>query len=101
MTLITIPYWWDKKVESVVKTIHISRPDIEMPRSLLNGEAIPVDNPKMEQYKCTYRILNHFSHKQRYIMLRRQFIFHGLQINKHVFYNGTRLLLIVNLDNAS
>jgi hypothetical protein len=28
ITLITIPYWWDKKFESLAATIHARRPDL-------------------------------------------------------------------------
>ncbi len=27
-TLVVIPYWWDKKLDSIVQTIHLARPDI-------------------------------------------------------------------------
>ncbi len=41
ITLITIPYWWDKKPESVATTLHMIRPDIGIPTSLLTGYPIP------------------------------------------------------------
>ncbi len=53
ITLIVVPYWWDKKVESVVKTIHLARPDIQFPPELMNGTRISMQVPKqLRQLKC-------------------------------------------------
>ncbi len=53
ITLIVIPYWWDKKIESVAQTIYGIRPDVDMSSSLLIGEEIPKKMPteKEEQGK--------------------------------------------------
>ncbi len=40
ITLIVIPYWWNKKMETVAQTIQLARPDIVLPTHLLTGSAI-------------------------------------------------------------
>ncbi len=42
ITLVVIPYWWNKTIESVAHTLHSIRPDVLIPASLLNGKPIPV-----------------------------------------------------------
>jgi hypothetical protein len=41
ITLITIPYWWDKTEESLMATIHYCRPDI-----IYNIEAKPISTER-------------------------------------------------------
>jgi hypothetical protein len=45
LTLITVPYWWDLSVSSLINTIHQHRPDI-VPRQVGNGESIPSQEPE-------------------------------------------------------
>lgn len=45
VTLLIIPFWWDKQIESVAKTIHLARPDIPLSPSFLTGSAIPSEMP--------------------------------------------------------
>ncbi len=40
ITLIVIPYFWNKKMESVANTLHMTRPDIPIPSTLLTGDVI-------------------------------------------------------------
>jgi len=44
ITLIVIPYWWDKTIDSVIQTIHQLRPDIDLPDA--KGFPIPAKIPK-------------------------------------------------------
>ncbi len=48
ITLITVPFWWDKTTESVAHTIAIARPDIEFPSALLKGNAILTQMPEIQ-----------------------------------------------------
>ncbi len=41
ITLVIIPYWWNKSIHSVAHTIHQARPDIQLPSAfLMTGEPI-------------------------------------------------------------
>ncbi len=51
ITLITIPFWWNKTLQSVAHTVHVARPDIPMPSALLNGDPIPNEMPKQRPSK--------------------------------------------------
>ncbi len=51
VTLIVIPFWWDRAIESVAKTIHMYRPDISLPEELMNGKEIPSQMPKQQEDK--------------------------------------------------
>lgn len=42
ITLIEIPYWWDRSVESLQMTIKRIRPDLDQSRPLPNAAPIPV-----------------------------------------------------------
>jgi hypothetical protein len=44
ITLIEIPYWWDKKTSSVIATIQQHRPDLI--RDRIGGDPIPMQNPE-------------------------------------------------------
>ncbi len=55
VTLITIPYWWNRKMESLAKTIHFHRPDIQFPESILKEDPIPIQNPKVETVRGKYK----------------------------------------------
>ncbi len=46
ITLVVIPYWWNRNIQSVAQTIQDARPDIPIPSSLLNGDFIPKEAPK-------------------------------------------------------
>ncbi len=41
VSLVVVPYWWDKTLSSVAVTIHRARPDILFPSSVLQGQPIP------------------------------------------------------------
>ncbi len=45
ITLIVIPYWWDKQCESIAQTVHVTRPDIEIRSQLLTGVPISSTMP--------------------------------------------------------
>ncbi len=49
ITLIIVPFWWSKTKESIAGTVHSIRPDIELPSTLLNGECISYQLPKMQE----------------------------------------------------
>jgi len=53
-TLIVIPFWWDKTIESVAQTIHLARPDIIIPDSYLQGVPIPNKMTTVPQEKKRY-----------------------------------------------
>ncbi len=54
--MIVIPFWWDKKIESVVHTIRMTRPDIMLPPTLLSkGDPIPLDMPKQREFVGTHK----------------------------------------------
>ncbi len=46
ITLLVIPYWWDKTKESLAQTLHAVRPDISLPAALLKGDVISSIVPK-------------------------------------------------------
>ncbi len=52
ITLIIIPYWWDKKIESLTHTIHLHRPDVDVP--LLKGTAISEKMPRYRHERVQY-----------------------------------------------
>ncbi len=45
ITLIVVPFWWDRTLESVAHTIHLSRPDVRI--SSLKGYPIPQEMPTL------------------------------------------------------
>ncbi len=45
ITLIIIPYWWNKTLESVAMTLHHARPDIVLPPTMLRGDVISDQMP--------------------------------------------------------
>ncbi len=45
ITLIVIPFWWNKTIESVLHSIRAVRPDILLPATLLKGKPIPSEMP--------------------------------------------------------
>ncbi len=49
ITLLVVPYWWDKSAESLARTIHELRPDITVPPSFLAGRAIPDVMPRQRE----------------------------------------------------
>ncbi len=51
ITLIIIPFWWNRKVESVAHSIHTTRPDILLPSHLLTHDIIPTEMPTQRQQK--------------------------------------------------
>ncbi len=53
LTLVVIPYWWDKEIQSVAQTVHKARPDIVPPSIFLHGNVIPPQHPEKMQEKGT------------------------------------------------
>ncbi len=56
ITLIIIPYWWNKKIQSVAHEISLVRPDIRLPAHLMIGDIISRDVPTQKVEKgehCT------------------------------------------------
>ncbi len=53
ITLIVIPYWWNRTLESVAQMIRLSRPDIKIPLHYLKGNPIPNEVPKQLTSKGT------------------------------------------------
>ncbi len=51
ITLIVVPFWWDKSMESLVGTIASARPDIIMNRKA--GDVIPMEMPPQLPQKGT------------------------------------------------
>jgi len=88
ITLIVIPYWWNKSPESVAKMIHLARPDIPFPKELLAGDPIPNEIP-LPQGKSIYypksKDSMHFLYDlQRWYAIER---FEGPQ----VYWDGNKL----------
>ncbi len=56
ITLIEIPYWWDKKIETVAHAIHVTRPDILLPSNLQISKPImmPQNPPKFKIQAIPY-----------------------------------------------
>ncbi len=52
ITLIVIPYWWNTSIESLSQTIHLARPDLEMP--VTNGNPIVNVMPNSKSTKEIY-----------------------------------------------
>jgi hypothetical protein len=54
ITVVSIPFWWDKTVDSLMATIHAHRFDIESPN--LKAEPIPEEMPKrtLQRFKYQY-----------------------------------------------
>jgi len=52
ITLIVIPYWWDKSIESLAQTIRLLRPDIPLPEYLLqkNHPILMIDPSLPERF---------------------------------------------------
>ncbi len=48
ITLIVVPFWWNKTIESLAQTLRIKRPDLPLSLSLLRGEAISAEMPKQQ-----------------------------------------------------
>ncbi len=57
ITLVVIPYWWNKTPESIARTIHEARPDMLFPEELLKGDSIRTEAPK-EKTNSTIFILS-------------------------------------------
>ncbi len=71
ITLIVIPYWWNKTVTSVARTIHRARPDVPIPASMLSGDIIPTEPPHHKPVKGNRRsfdvISNHLCRKRHVV----------------------------------
>lgn len=55
ITLIVIPYWWDKSIQSVAATIQAVRPDIHLPHDLLGGNVISTIMPVQQQHTLSLK----------------------------------------------
>ncbi len=51
ITLLVVPYWWNRYLESVAKTIHVTRPDITLPQELVKGDVISTVVPQQKEEK--------------------------------------------------
>ncbi len=60
ITLIVVPYWWNRTKESIAKTVHMARPDILVPPELLKGDAIVDSIPKQAPQKGIIEICSSF-----------------------------------------
>jgi hypothetical protein len=58
ITLIEIPYWWDKKRESLEATIHSKRPDLVNVSCI--AQLIPTLPPKFSQKGSILALVNNF-----------------------------------------
>ncbi len=58
ITLVVIPYWWNRSIESVAQTLRRIRPDISISPDLLTGDEIPVDMPKQRSISPGTVVLN-------------------------------------------
>ncbi len=46
ITLVVVPFWWNGRIESLAKTVHLLRPDLDLPLAWLQqGEPIPAILP--------------------------------------------------------
>jgi ATP-dependent DNA ligase len=56
ITLIEVPYWWDRKYESLEATIYSQRPELftELPI----GKPIPLTRPSIEKLKRSQSVTN-------------------------------------------
>lgn len=54
ITVIPIPYWWDKKIESLAATAHQYRPDVF---PFTQGSPIPVDPPLTKKQRSMYPLM--------------------------------------------
>jgi hypothetical protein len=52
ITLIRVPYWWDRKSESLASTIYVQRPDLITAKPT-ESSPIPSSAPKIEQQNPT------------------------------------------------
>jgi len=99
ITLITIPFWWDKTIESVASTIHYLRPDISMPPEFLFKKPailnqIPLQGKKNSK---THTRSDHY-HLRRAKVLPNKFNTTGwLMLEQyngiHVFWDGKDKLI--------
>ncbi len=49
ITLVVIPYWWNKNIESFAQTLYLMRPDVEINPAYLHGETVPMELPKSDK----------------------------------------------------
>ncbi len=57
INVITIPYWWNGELSSLATTIHMVRPDIDIPSVWLKSP-IPKDIPKQTNTSCMYVLMD-------------------------------------------
>lgn len=50
ITLVQIPYWWDRTYESLASTIYSRRPDL-FPDEIPQGNPIPAEEPSRAEQK--------------------------------------------------
>ena len=53
--MIEIPYWWDKRFETLVATVHAQRPDLFTGTPI--ADPIPSIAPKTSSTRKTHRIM--------------------------------------------
>ncbi len=69
ITLLVVPFWWDRSMESVAKTLHNRRPDLRIPEARLKGKEIPMHMPQQQPEKGTYIYIYNSSDNQCIIAL--------------------------------
>ncbi len=45
ITLLVVPYWWDRSIGSIARSIQIARPDLVIPTGIAKGDPIPSLEP--------------------------------------------------------
>lgn len=55
ITLITVPFWWDRDTDSIAATIHAYRPDL-IPSPPPNSKPIPTEMPPKFKKKISMKI---------------------------------------------
>ncbi len=59
ITLLIIPFWWNKSIHSFAHELYANRPDIEVPPSLLKEGGIPQEMPNQLEAKGRYIAILH------------------------------------------
>jgi hypothetical protein len=55
ITLIQIPYWWDKQKDSLISTIHDQKPDLNLLKDLSQYSPISPLQPQKTGYGTPHR----------------------------------------------
>jgi hypothetical protein len=55
ITLVTVPFWWDRLPNSLASTIQLQRPDIHFPQITVPALPISLEMPLQYQNKFSYK----------------------------------------------